>query len=185
MSGRPKTGYACDLHKSLVSLKVRCLLPGGHLLTTITLNGVTPARGVFRPTLTCDGGIADKFSIPSQSVGGRLRARSTWGRCWQAGSGTALVRGSASSPWTLLAVLPRSSALPLTVCPALRVTGRLPGAHVHDINRLPLIELGLVRQHDGTHTSSLMHDLGQLQSGGVQRTGPSGERAYVQGVHRR
>ncbi len=33
---------------------------------TITLEGVTPARGVFRPTLTCDGGIADKLGIPSQ-----------------------------------------------------------------------------------------------------------------------
>ncbi|MGH3533103.1 MAG: DUF932 domain-containing protein [Pseudonocardiaceae bacterium] len=33
---------------------------------TITLDGVTPARGVFRPTLTCDGGIADKLGIPSQ-----------------------------------------------------------------------------------------------------------------------
>lgn len=33
---------------------------------TITLDGVTPARGVFRPTQTCDGGIADKLSIPSQ-----------------------------------------------------------------------------------------------------------------------
>jgi hypothetical protein len=33
---------------------------------TITLDGVTPARGLFRPTLTCDGGIADKLGIPSQ-----------------------------------------------------------------------------------------------------------------------
>lgn len=33
---------------------------------TLTLEGVTPARGVFRPTLTCDGGIADKLGIPSQ-----------------------------------------------------------------------------------------------------------------------
>ena len=33
---------------------------------TITLDGVTPARGVFRPTLTCDSGIADKLGIPSQ-----------------------------------------------------------------------------------------------------------------------
>lgn len=32
----------------------------------ITAEGVTPARGVFRPTLTCDGGIADKLGIPSQ-----------------------------------------------------------------------------------------------------------------------
>ncbi|MGH3833845.1 MAG: DUF932 domain-containing protein [Pseudonocardiaceae bacterium] len=31
---------------------------------TITLDGVTPARGVFRPTLICDGGIADKLGIP-------------------------------------------------------------------------------------------------------------------------
>jgi hypothetical protein len=33
---------------------------------TLTPTGVTPARGVFRPTLTCDGGIADKLGIPSQ-----------------------------------------------------------------------------------------------------------------------
>lgn len=33
---------------------------------TITLDGVTPARGVFCPTVTCDGGIADKLGIPSQ-----------------------------------------------------------------------------------------------------------------------
>ena len=33
---------------------------------TITLDGVTPARGVFRPTSTCDGGLADKLGIPSQ-----------------------------------------------------------------------------------------------------------------------
>ncbi|MGH3885830.1 MAG: DUF932 domain-containing protein [Pseudonocardiaceae bacterium] len=33
---------------------------------TITLDGVTPARGLFRPTVTCDGGIADKLGIPSQ-----------------------------------------------------------------------------------------------------------------------
>ncbi|MGH3778398.1 MAG: hypothetical protein ACRDRR_22090 [Pseudonocardiaceae bacterium] len=33
---------------------------------TITLDGVSPARGVFRPTATCDGGIADKLGIPSQ-----------------------------------------------------------------------------------------------------------------------
>ncbi|MGH3591219.1 MAG: DUF932 domain-containing protein, partial [Pseudonocardiaceae bacterium] len=33
---------------------------------TITLDGVTPARGVFHPTLICDGGIADKLGIPSQ-----------------------------------------------------------------------------------------------------------------------
>jgi hypothetical protein len=29
VSGRLKTEYACALHKTLVSLKVRCLLPGG------------------------------------------------------------------------------------------------------------------------------------------------------------
>ncbi len=33
---------------------------------TITLDGVTPARGVFRPTSTCDGGLAEKLGIPSQ-----------------------------------------------------------------------------------------------------------------------
>ncbi|MGH3845326.1 MAG: DUF932 domain-containing protein, partial [Pseudonocardiaceae bacterium] len=33
---------------------------------TITVDGVTPTRGVFRPTLICDGGIADKLGIPSQ-----------------------------------------------------------------------------------------------------------------------
>lgn len=33
---------------------------------TITLDGVSPARGVFRPTLTCDGGIANKLGITSQ-----------------------------------------------------------------------------------------------------------------------
>ena len=33
---------------------------------TITLDGVTPARGVFRPTVVCDGGIADKLGIPAQ-----------------------------------------------------------------------------------------------------------------------
>ncbi|MGH3784045.1 MAG: hypothetical protein ACRDRO_26370, partial [Pseudonocardiaceae bacterium] len=33
---------------------------------TITLDGVTPARGVFHPTLICDGGIAEKLGIPSQ-----------------------------------------------------------------------------------------------------------------------
>ena len=61
----------------------------------------------------------------------------------------------------------------------------LPGAHVHDIHRLPAIKLRLVRQHDGTDTSSLMRHLGQLQSRGIHRASPSGERAYVQGVHRR
>ncbi|MGH3769356.1 MAG: DUF932 domain-containing protein [Pseudonocardiaceae bacterium] len=33
---------------------------------TITLDGVTPRRGVFRPSAVCDGGIADKLGIPSQ-----------------------------------------------------------------------------------------------------------------------
>lgn len=33
---------------------------------TITLDGVTPRRGVFRPSLTCDGAIAEKLGIPSQ-----------------------------------------------------------------------------------------------------------------------
>jgi hypothetical protein len=33
---------------------------------TITLDGVTPAHGVFRPSLTCDGGIADKLGVPLQ-----------------------------------------------------------------------------------------------------------------------
>lgn len=33
---------------------------------TITPTGVAHARGVFRPTVTCDGGIADKLGIPSQ-----------------------------------------------------------------------------------------------------------------------
>ncbi len=33
---------------------------------TITLDGVTPARGVFCPTAICDGGIAEKLGIPSQ-----------------------------------------------------------------------------------------------------------------------
>ncbi|MGH3798137.1 MAG: DUF932 domain-containing protein [Pseudonocardiaceae bacterium] len=32
----------------------------------LTGDGVTPARGVFRPTLTCDGGIAEKLAIPVQ-----------------------------------------------------------------------------------------------------------------------
>ncbi|MGH3909498.1 MAG: DUF932 domain-containing protein [Pseudonocardiaceae bacterium] len=32
----------------------------------LTPEGVTPARGVFRPTLTCDGGIAEKLGIPPQ-----------------------------------------------------------------------------------------------------------------------
>ena len=31
----------------------------------ITLDGVTPARGVFRPTAICDGAIADKLGIPA------------------------------------------------------------------------------------------------------------------------
>jgi hypothetical protein len=33
---------------------------------TITLEGVTPARGVSRPTVTCDGGIAEKLGVPVQ-----------------------------------------------------------------------------------------------------------------------
>lgn len=32
----------------------------------VTLDGVTPTCGVFRPTLICDGGIADKLGIPVQ-----------------------------------------------------------------------------------------------------------------------
>ncbi|MGH3885834.1 MAG: hypothetical protein ACRDSZ_04560 [Pseudonocardiaceae bacterium] len=39
---------------------------GGIGQPTITLDGVTPARGMFRPTPICDGGIADKLGIPSQ-----------------------------------------------------------------------------------------------------------------------
>jgi transcriptional regulator with XRE-family HTH domain len=42
VSGRPKTGYVCDLHKPLVSLKVRCLLPGG--LTGALAGGDTLSR---------------------------------------------------------------------------------------------------------------------------------------------
>ncbi len=33
---------------------------------TITRDGVTPARGVFCPSVICDGGIAEKLGIPSQ-----------------------------------------------------------------------------------------------------------------------
>lgn len=33
---------------------------------TITFDGVSPARGVFRPTLICDGGIAEKLGVPVQ-----------------------------------------------------------------------------------------------------------------------
>jgi hypothetical protein len=32
----------------------------------ITLEGVTPTRGVFRPSMVCDGGIAEKLGIPLQ-----------------------------------------------------------------------------------------------------------------------
>ncbi|MGH3846215.1 MAG: DUF932 domain-containing protein, partial [Pseudonocardiaceae bacterium] len=38
---------------------------GGIGEPTITLDGVTPRRGVFRPSAVCDGGIADKLGIPS------------------------------------------------------------------------------------------------------------------------
>jgi hypothetical protein len=31
----------------------------------ITLDGVTPTRGMFRPTASCDGSIADKLGIPT------------------------------------------------------------------------------------------------------------------------
>lgn len=55
----------------------------------------------------------------------------------------------------------------------------LSGAHVHYVNRLPLIELRLVGQHDGTDTRSLMEDLSELQSGHVHRAGLSGQGADV------
>jgi hypothetical protein len=54
----------------VVSARDICMIDGHLHLdgigeATITLDGVTPARGVFRPTSTCDGGLADKLARSS------------------------------------------------------------------------------------------------------------------------
>lgn len=52
---------ARDLHMTAGDLSIE-----GIGEPTITLEGVTPTRGVFRPTSVCDGGIAEKLGIPLQ-----------------------------------------------------------------------------------------------------------------------